>query len=327
MIMSYNEGEDYDEYDDLDDYDELEGKVSFDLVEIQDETTDAHGSLKSWETKDGGLVHYSDDPTGFTISVERLLQADGYADNKKSQRLTLLVLKLVLACNDDSRIAQVVFNMNFEEMPEKIGSKRGKTGNDVKPDIVAWAPFDKMIKTNETELQQENKSKVDGEINSGAAGANAKVSAGWESTISWAQTYFESGHAYPTMGKDQTRTGVRWVLKANPKQAAGVPPNITVGILLSRQSDGPYLANFNIRIKGGIWHDLCKGIERMFGRKPDETRPYKVAPSKEPIVRYTGSKMLSKVNLNNMVALQGKGDDLNLVWSEEEGTENDEEGL
>jgi hypothetical protein len=76
------------------------------------------------------------------------------------------------------------------------------------------------------------------------------------------------------MGKDQTRTGVRWVLKANPKDISSVPPNIMVGVLLARQTDGPFVARFDIQVNGGLLHDLQKRIERLLGRKPDQTKPY-----------------------------------------------------
>jgi hypothetical protein len=76
MSTSSNISDSHDDWskedEELDDLDDLDA-ASFDLVEIQDATTSTHGSLKSFETKDCGLVYYSDDPTGFTITVERLL--------------------------------------------------------------------------------------------------------------------------------------------------------------------------------------------------------------------------------------------------------------
>jgi hypothetical protein len=318
--MSYN---DDDEYDDLDEYEgskadyaELGDNVDFDLFEMQGGTAQLHGSLKSWKTQDGSLIYYKDDPTGFTISVERLLQADGYADSTEKQRLTLFVLKLVLACNSSSRIKRVVFNMRFEDIPQK-GRNKANANKMVKPEIQAWAPFDEMVKTNEIDVDRENKKKADLELGGEGAGATGKGSVSWESTIKWTEKYWESGHAYPTFSKEETRTGVRWVLNANPKDTQGLPPNFMVGILLSRQSDEPYLANFNIKVTGGLIHDLLNGIERLLGRKPDVTKPYKVTPSKKAISRYTGLNMLKKVKSNGMLELKGKGDDLVLVWDDE----------
>jgi hypothetical protein len=66
------------------------------------------------------------------------------------------VLKLVLTCNNSSRISQVAFNFKFEELPETSKRAKNKKMNEettaVKPDILAWTPFDKMVKTNMIEV-------------------------------------------------------------------------------------------------------------------------------------------------------------------------------
>ncbi|TRX88929.1 hypothetical protein FHL15_010157 [Xylaria flabelliformis] len=326
-MLDNNEYDSFDDSDEENDYPEMGNSASFELSEMIGGDAQDHGALKSFETKDGSLIYWKDDKTYFTISVERLLQADGYADSTKQQRLTLFVLKIVLACNSDSRIKRAVFNMNFEDMPEK--SNNAKTGNAmVKPEIMAWAPFDSMDKNNQIEAKKMKKRKGGLEFGGGGAGVDAKGMTEYESSIEWTATYWETGHSFPTFGGDQTRTGVRWVLNANPKDTQGLPPKLIVGILLSRHSDEPYLANFDINVTGGFFHDLRKGIEKTFGRKPDVTKPYKVQPSKEPIWLATGLKMMNRINLGSMMDLQGKGEDLVLVWNnEEEGQKKNFEAL
>jgi hypothetical protein len=289
---------------------------TFGLFEMQGGAAQLHGSLKSWETKDGNLVYYKDDPTGYTISVERLLQADGYADSTEERRLTLFVLKLVLACNSSSRIKQAVFNMHFEDLPQK-GKKKANTDKKVKPVIQAWAPFGEMVKTGQVDVDYENTKRANFELGSEGGGVVGKGSAGMESKIKWTEKYWESAHSYPTFGKDHTRTGVRWVLNANEKATQGLPPNIMVGILLSRQSDEPYLVNFDIKVTGRLLKDLLTGIEKILGRNPEVTKPYRVVPSKEAIALHTGLNMLEKVNLKSMLELKGRGDNLILVWDDE----------
>jgi len=322
--------DDDDEYDDLDEYGggqeeyaELGDKNEFDLVQIQGEDAPAHGSLKSFETEDGSLIFYSDDPTGFTISFERLLQADGYADSTEEQKLTLFVYKLVLACNSSSRIKRAVFNMAFEDVPRK--GKKAKASMKANPQIVAWAPFDEMVKTNKIPVDREQTTRADLELSGEGLGASGKASTGWESKITWTETYWESGHAFATHGSNQKRTGVRWVLNANPKDRQGLPPKFIVGVLLSRESNEPYLAKFDIRVTGGLLQNLNKGIEWLLGRKPGVTKPYKVTPSAEPIWLHTGRNILKKVELNGMLKLQGKGDDLVLVWDDEKKTDSAEQ--
>ncbi|KAJ8121645.1 hypothetical protein ONZ43_g1954 [Nemania bipapillata] len=299
------------EYDsEEDEYPEFGNDASFELFETVGGDSQAHGALKSYKTNDGSLIYWKDDNTGFTTSVERLVQADGYADGTKKHRLTLFVLKIVLACNSDSKIKRAVFNMSFEDIKKKT-EKGGKAGEaNAKPEILAWAPFDEMVKSNRVDLKKTEEIRAGVDIGGGGAGLNAMAKADWKSTVEWTQTYWETGHSFPTFGSNQTRTGVRWVLNANPRDAQGLPPKLIVGILLSRQSDEPYLANFNIDITGGVLHELLKGIEKVFRRKPGVTKPYKVTPSKEPIWRATGLSIMKRVNLHNMLELKGNEEGL-----------------
>lgn len=322
--MSYDEYDEYDEYGgEEDSYAELGDKVEFGLFEMQGGATPVHGELKAHKTKDGSLI-YKKDATGYYTSVERLLQADGYADSTEKQRLTLFVLKIVLGCSSGSKIKQAVFNMSFEDMPQK-GRKKRNAGKGVKPVIRAWAPSGEMSKTGQVDVEHETTKNAGTELGGGGAGLTAKFSAGVESKIKWTEKYWETAHSHPTFGKDQTRTGVRWVLNANEKSREGLPPNITVGILLSRQSDEPYLVNFDIDVTGGFLKNLVHGIETWFGRKPDVTEPYKVVPCKEPIALHTGLDMLERVKLNDMLKLRGKKDNLILVWGNEDSVDKKNE--
>ncbi|KAL7956655.1 hypothetical protein V8C34DRAFT_287805 [Trichoderma compactum] len=321
--MSYSEC-DYSNSDNCseeeEDYVEL-CDANFDLFEVVGGDAQTHGSLKSYGTKDGGLIYYRDN-TSFTISVERLIQADGYADSSKKERLTLFVLKIILACNSHSRIKRAAFNMRFEELPEKK-RKRVQAGSaKVQPEVIAWGPFAEMARTNEIHVKRAKWEKVGVELKSGGDSVTGKGTAEWERTTEWTTSYWETAHSFATFQRGyQKPNGVRWVLNANPKDTQGLPPKLTVGFLLSRQSDEPYLVNFDIKVTGGNFDDLLKGIEKMLGRKPEATKPYMVKPSKEPILRATGFNMINRVNLHSMLELRGKEDSLVPIWDEEDEEE------
>ncbi|KAF7557991.1 hypothetical protein G7Z17_g283 [Cylindrodendrum hubeiense] len=299
------------DYADFDDYIETE------LFETNDRTTQEHGGLKSFKTKDGGLVHFSDDPSGFTVSVERLLQVDGFDDEKTKQRMTLIILKVVLASNEPGqKIKHVTFSMEFKDL---------KPPDKAEPKLLAWAPFDSMVRSNMTKVDREKTAALGAKLGGGGGGGTAEVSAGLENKISWSQSYFDTGHAYAIMDKKtQQRSGVRWVLESNPMEVSGVPPGITVAMLLSRTTDEPYLAEFNIRVTGGSMHNLRRGIKSLLGLKPGMTQPYKVAPTKEPIKRGEGENLfdLAKIDPNNLGRLRGKGElpNLAVVWGGDQGT-------
>ncbi|KAM4054822.1 hypothetical protein HRG_005643 [Hirsutella rhossiliensis] len=306
-----------------DEYDDFDMDTEVELFETKDGTAPAHGGLKSFKTKDGGLVYYADDPSGFTVSVERLLQVDGFEDSKKKQRMTLIVLKVVLASNDeDQRIRHVTFSMEFQD---RILRKKAE------PRLLAWAPFDSMVRTNKTKVDVEEKVAVNAKLagGGGGGGGSAEGSAGYEKKISWSQTYFDSGHAYPIMDKDtQERCGVRWVLASNPKEVGCVPPGITAAMLLSRTSDEPYLAKFNVRVTGGTFYNLVRNIETVVGVKPGSTKPYKVTPSKSPIKRGEGESLfnLARLKPHSLGKLRGKGEltDLTFVWGDEPVAKDEE---
>lgn len=328
MSYSDDDDDDYADFDDFDDYGDGEdtyltfgADTKLDLFEIVGGDAQPHGALKSFETADGSVIFFKDNRSDFFISVERLLQADGYADSTEKERLTLFVLKIILACNSSSTIKRAVFNMGFEDLPKKGKNKASAGSVKVKPQIVAWAPFDDMVKTNEIKAKVKQRKKAGVELGGEGGGVTAKGTAESESTIEWSETYWETGNSFPTFGKDQTRTGVRWVLNANKKDLQGLPPKLFVGMMLSRESDNPYLVNFDIEVTGGILNQLSTGIEKMLGLKPGVTRPYKVTPSKEPICLATGRKVMNRVNLHGMLDLQGKGEDLVLIWDDEEKKE------
>jgi hypothetical protein len=318
--MSDSEVESESDYEDFDNGDELS------LFEIKGGTTPDHGGLKSFKTKDGGLVYYSDDPSGFTVSVERLLQVDGFEDDTEEQRMTLIVLKVVLASNDLGKVIEhVSFSMQFAE--RRFRKK-------AKPRLLAWAPFDSMVRSNKTTVNAEQTFTSNAKLGGAGGGATGELSLGYEKKISWSPTYFASGNAFPLMDTDteeetQERIGVRWVLASNPKEVSGVPPAITVAMLLSRATDEPYLAKFNVRVTGGRAHDLLRDVKTIVGMKPGTTQPYKVTPSKRPIKRGEGQSLYeqAKINPKALGKLRGKGEltNLTLVWGDEDEAKEKED--
>ncbi|KAI1119695.1 hypothetical protein F5Y10DRAFT_273844 [Nemania abortiva] len=245
------------------------------------------GAAKSFKTlDDGGLLYYKDDYSGFTTSVERVLCIDGLEIDTQKQAMTLLVLKIVVASNTEEKVSSVVATLNPTDQ------KKGEKAN---PDVVAWAPFKGMTRSNETQ-------------------PSVKVGTGYEYEVAWTQTYFDEGHAYPTMSPTTgRRSGVRWVFKANPIQVMGVPPEMFVGILFKRETSAPYLVNFDIRVKGGKTHNLIEGVAKTMGLGPGRSKPLLVSPSSKPVTRYEGEYMLPQVDGKNLGKQRAEGDPTNLT--------------
>ncbi|KAI0390285.1 hypothetical protein F5Y17DRAFT_72011 [Xylariaceae sp. FL0594] len=316
--MQYDEGYEDSDYDDG--YLTLDDEIELDLTEYQGGDAETHGELKSQFKSDGNLVYWSDDPDGFTIKVERLLQADGYADSSKSERLTLFIFKVGLSSNSDSRIRHAKFEIRFKDMDE------GRSPP-AKPQVEAWAPFSgETYRQNPVTVKRTNRTTVGLDLGGGFGGfVNATGKAERERSAEWTQTYWDKAQSiglYDENRSNRTRNGVRWVIEANPRDTEGVPSNLVVGILLSRQSDAPYLASFEVKVTGATMDNLRTGIKRMFGQQPRSTQPYKIKPSAAPVFLRDGRDMAKYVKLDAMRELQGPWDSLLFKWDGEDQNGN-----
>ncbi|KAL6894695.1 hypothetical protein GGI43DRAFT_386290 [Trichoderma evansii] len=257
---------DPEDYTSLDDIGQSE-PLTLDLYHIEnDRQSIESGSLKSYETKEGGSAVYAHQKSGYAITVERLLWVDGWEkttingeDDVHGQEMTLVVLKIVLASNDRKRkFARAEVSLAFEDP---------NAGGENKPTVLAWAPFHKTERWNASQAQHTKSDKKEGSVKLGYSGVD--VSGGWsrEGTVSWTQMAFDQGKANAQISRiTQNRNGVTWSLEHNNIENAGVSQE--------------------------FW--------KLFGLKPDKTKPFLVTSWKNIIYNYEGKDIKKCIDVNNL---------------------------
>ena len=58
-----------------------------------------------------------------------------------------------------------------------------------------------------------------------------------------------SAYAYPSEGEGDTSNTVRWILDGNQSQNSGVPPDLTLGVVLLRTNDANFVGTVQVDIK------------------------------------------------------------------------------
>ncbi|KAL9120737.1 MAG: hypothetical protein Q9187_002707 [Circinaria calcarea] len=303
---------DYENMDNLD----TSTSLDFDLYyNPNHEATLQSGGLKSYGTKEGGSAIYEKKSSGYSVTVERLLWADGWekttAEGEKTvhnQEMTLVVLKIVLSSHDPSRkFMYVKATLAFDD------SDWEKSNGENEPRVEAWAPFHKPQRWNQSLAHHKKTDTKDGNIKLGYSGVD--LSAGWSSQgeISWDRTAFDQGRSNAEISDiTNNRNGVTWVLEQNQLENAGVSQELWTAVLISRPTADPYLVRFQINTRVGTIEDFKNKTKEFFGLKPDKTKPYLVTPGKKLVCNFEGHDIFKCIDLNNLGKLQGQGDRSNL---------------
>lgn len=267
---------------------------------------DSRGELKTqYSSKDnGGLIYDREDDGGFSISFERILQVDGWScgaeavtENTPREAMTLMVSKLTVTCTRPKRcVRSVKSRLKFERL-----ERSDKPG----PEVVAWAPFRELEKTNQTNVNEKQTTTTD--IHAGFKGDGAEVGTSRTKVkeISFERKYFARAFAAATMNKAGKRGGVQWCMQQNEKQKDGVVPTIYTAVLLSRATlEEPYIVESKIQINGGTLYDLKNDTLDFFGIGPGVTKPYLVQPDfEQPRIRYEGASIFPTVDRENLFGL------------------------
>jgi len=154
------------------------------------------------------------------------------------------------------------------------------------PSVIAWAPFHRPARTQESTEEQKKTNKVSGNLGlpSGylvAAGVNAEL--GTEKCH--LQQYFQKGAAGRHFN-DTTRLNdtIWWTLEQNQGQNLGVEQVFRVAVLLERKSEADFVGKFKIELNGGfrfVTQELLGRFER-YCRRIRLDDPINFAPAKKP---------------------------------------------
>ena len=251
-----------------------------------------------------------------TASVQMVLCVHGWEKPDKKQAMSLMVFDYKLHYTKrDHYISSVKTEFIFDEatLATELGEERAD------PEVVAYAPFERELRWNETEADVKNEGHGDAKL-----GANfvvkAEASAGGAREISRQQKYFDRGVASRKYNnKSRKWDRVHWFLQQNASQGHGVPSTLSVAILLRRASNANYKGTFDIRIEAGFWEDLKSGIRRFF-RKPEDD-PVNFDPQRRP-EGCKWEKLQKDIDEENLGALAKDDELIKLVevWGVDLGT-------
>ncbi|KAL2046275.1 hypothetical protein N7G274_001722 [Stereocaulon virgatum] len=224
-----------------------------------------------------GVVTFRDSEPGLTVSVEMVLCVHGWENPDKQQAVSLMVFDYKLHyTKGDYYIRSVETEFVFDEMT--VSTALG--GERANPEVLAYAPFEKELRWNETTADVKNERHGDAKVG-GNYIATAEVSAGGAKEISHQQKYFDRGVASRKYNNKSRRWDrVSWFLQQNGIQGHGVPSTFSVAILLRRASDPMYTGTFDLRVEAGLWENLKSGIRRFFRKTEDD--PVIFNPKRRP---------------------------------------------
>ncbi|KAI0849801.1 hypothetical protein F5Y00DRAFT_268897 [Daldinia vernicosa] len=318
--MSADTNSEMDNYAVMDDIDTLES-IKFNLHEnLSNDATLQQGGLKSYTANENSSVIYERKKSDHSVKVERLLWVDGWEETigkgesvVNKQEMTLIVLKFLLASQDpDTRISFMKASILFED-PNKDAKNTGAPGG---PEVIAWAPFHSEERWNGTSAELKETTTIEGNFNAGYSNIGVSGKRGYEGEISWARTDFDKGRAIPETNNAGGYNGVTWTLEQNPLQKKGVAQEIWTTVLLSRQSNAPYLVNFNIDVRAGTVQEYKDKTKRFFGFGPGQTKAFLVTPWKKDVCNSEGEDIMQCIDLKNLGRLrqQGKRTKLEVKW-------------
>ncbi|KAI1749861.1 hypothetical protein F4782DRAFT_284746 [Xylaria castorea] len=269
------------------------------------------GGVKTYVADSKSGLVYDSGKSDYSVTVERVLGVDGQEkmstdDSSGTHRMSLLILKIVVtARKPECRVRAVAATLSLKDP---------KTDSKANPILEAWAPFRRLQLTNPQTVVFKKTEKKLANFGANFYGAEAHTELRREKEIAFEHVYYDTAFASPVMNHDtRQRGGITWYMEQSKIQTKGVPPELFVAVLFTRDTDDDYLMGFDIDVYGDTAYDFRKKLKRVFGLKPGHTKPFLVRPSRSPAIRGgEGRDFLRSVRSNNLGELRAKDDSTGL---------------
>ncbi|KAJ5914332.1 hypothetical protein N7504_003215 [Penicillium tannophilum] len=283
---------------------------TIDLFEnTNSEITQKQGKLNSYSTLPGGSAIFASSKSGHSISVEKLLWADGWEGTQNAENrgkeMTLVVLKAIFSSRDpDTRIRYARMTLVFDR-PKDLPSAS-------EPLVEAWSPFNQIEYGNRTTVQKKHTHSLNVNATAGYAGSSVAAGGSKDKEISWEQTHFDEGWSDELFSDEsQRRNGISWIMKQNDFENRGVERELWVAVLISRSKD-PYVVRFNVEVHTTTRQRYMEKLATVFGSKPGETKPFRITPGHTPVINSQGRDILKSVDLDNLRKIRDANDETKL---------------
>ncbi|KAF2870616.1 hypothetical protein BDV95DRAFT_629208 [Massariosphaeria phaeospora] len=257
------------------------------------------------------FVKISSKKSKFRKTVQMIICVHGWEDETKKQPMTLIVFSCHLSCSATQyRYQSARMWLEFGEdayLPKQDSAPKAS------PEVVAYAPFARTEKWNETETQIRRK------LAKGAKadvhhGATLGVNADHEREVSFTRKYFDKGTSDPIPDERTGKEiGRQWYLEQNKAQKYGVEPDFKIAVLLKRSHNANgepiiFQSIFDMRVEAGLLHDIEEHTRRFYRLWKPEDDPVYYKPDADNHVRGPeGEKMMENVNVERLGELSKEG--------------------
>lgn len=218
--------------------DPLPDALELDLKPNSEQVGELHGQARSKVVRN--YLAISPPKSLFHFSIRPGLELHGQYNGKPA---TLLTLKAHFVPKEQARpIKWAAITAYFDSE---------KTGTDHQPiEIEAVALGQPTVKVECSVESDTVRKSLKGSLGVDEY-ASAKGEASREHEISKEKKYAAtvSASAYPSEGEGDIPNTVRWILDGNDSQNSGVPPDLTLGVILLRADDGDFQGTVQVDIK------------------------------------------------------------------------------
>ena len=210
--------------------------VELELLPNADQVGELHGQTKSIPVQN--FLAISPPKSLFRFSIKSGLELHGHY---KGEPATLVTLEAQFVPKEQARpIKWAAITAYFES--EETGGKG--------PKVEAFAlgqPTVKIECSVESEKVQKSVKGNAGVAQIGELGGEASLAHEVDKEKKYAATV--SASAFPSEGEGDTSNTVCWILDGNQSQKSGVPPDLTLGIILLRADDANFVGTVRVDIK------------------------------------------------------------------------------
>ncbi|CAI6338234.1 unnamed protein product [Periconia digitata] len=279
------------------------------------------------------FIRLSPTKSKFQKRIEMILCIHGWEDATHKQPMTLMVFDCHLSCNDKKyriQSSRIWFQFGEDSFASTADSHAKAS-----PEVVAFAPFAKTAKWNDTELEIRRKHGGGGKVGVDYV-AKVEGNVDGEKEVSFTQKHFDRGTCGPILDeKSGNVVGTQWYMEQNDLQKYGVAPDFKLALLVKRSNhaDGKgvnFQGIFDMRIEAGFQHDVEEGIRRFLRLYKPEDDPVYFNPELEDHIRGPQAKKLTesvKRDVSGQVVKDSLGKEIKLIRKDALGELVDDEVL
>jgi hypothetical protein len=202
----------------------------------------------------------------YKIQVLLAACVHGHIDEEKTKPASLILVDYNLNATA-AVFTSVGTSFEFSDYQPRDGTGGKNNAAKACPEVVAYAPFKKPKRFNESIVEKSKTTTPSAEFSPQFAGVGAgKIGYSSERTMTNTQRYFDQGMAGRDYDDGERPYRVWWSLTQNRSQNLGISPKLRLAMLVERASYAKFQAVFKIAPRGGPGYTLDELKEKWLRR-------------------------------------------------------------